>query len=641
MLSEIRKILLLEDNVSDARLLSDMFEDDQAAGLKLVHVTTLAQVIERLRCETFDLAILDLSVSDSQGLQTLLTAQASAPDVPIVVLTGLDEEELGTDAVRLGAQDFLSKGQITRPLLVRALRYAVERKRIQVLLKRSTEQLRQQVRERTADLEHAQAALGEEFDERTQTQEALAKSELRFYQIAQALPDVFWMASADLKVFHFCSDAYEKVWGRPAQSLLKDAGSWLEAVHPDDRQRVEQLIGEKVRLASEAKPFAEACDFRVVRPDGSVAAVRARTVALRDKSGGLAGLAGVMEDITRQKMDEELLRRYAVIVESTSDAIVSMDTDLKIMVWNPGAERLYGYTAQEAIGKSYTMLVPPDRLLETKELTRRVGEGQTVGTAETVRVRKGGEEVNVQVAVSAIRDICGTVTGFSAVVRDVTHQRALERKLLEVGMTERRQIGQDLHDIVGQNMTAATFLAKALANRLDKKGLAEAADAQRIVDVINEAVAQTRAIVRGLRPVELQVDGMCSSLRELAYDTERVFGIQCRVEMPDDLTVPNKMVSTQLYYIAREAVNNAVKHARATVIDVSMAGCSGRIYMRIADNGVGMPAQLPKSKGVGLEIMEYRARLIGASVQVRPGPAGGTEVICSVPVQNTLESAAA
>jgi signal transduction histidine kinase len=287
------------------------------------------------------------------------------------------------------------------------------------------------------------------------------------------------------------------------------------------------------------------------------------------------------------------------------------------------------------------MLVAADRAQETMALLRRVEQGQAVGTLETVCVRKDGAELNVQVTVSAIRDVSGKVTGFSGVLRDVTHQRALERRVLEAGTAERRQIGQDLHDTVGQNLTAATFLAKALANRLASRGLSEAADAQRIVDVINEAVAQTRAIIRGIRPVELQTDGMSSSLRELANDTQRVFGIQCRVEVHEDLKVQNKVVATQLYYIAREAINNAVKHAHATVIDVSLAGCSGRIYMRITDNGVGMPAQLPKSKGVGLEIMEYRARLIGASVQVRTGRSGGAEVICSVPVQNTLESAAA
>lgn len=127
----------------------------------------------------------------------------------------------------------------------------------------------------------------------------------------------------------------------------------------------------------------------------------------------------------------------------------------------------------------------------------------------------------------------------------------------------------------------------------------------------------------------------------LAGDTERIFGIRCRVEAHEDLAMQNKVVATQLYYIAPEAINNAVKHARATVIDVSMSGCSGRIYMRIADNGVGLPADIPKSKGVGLEIMAYRARLIGASIQVRTGPAGGTEVICSVLVQDTMASVAA
>jgi PAS domain S-box-containing protein len=641
VLSDIGKVLLLEDSASDARLLFEMLKDDQAAGLELVHVTTLAQAIERLKREEFEATLLDLAVPDSQGLQTLLAVQTSAPEVPIVVLTGLDEQEIGMEAIRLGAQDFLNKGQISRPLLVRALRYAVERKRIQVLLKRSNASLEQQVRERTADVGHAQTALGEEFDERTQVQEALARSELRFHQIAQALPDVFWMASADMGTFYFCSDAYEKVWGRPAQTLIRDAGSWLQAVHPDDQQRVQETVRIKIQLASEGKPYAEGCDFRVVRPDGSVVAVRARTVALRDPKGVLTGFVGVVEDVTQQAMNEQLLQRYAAIVESTSDAIVSVDGDLKIVTFNPGAERLYGYAAQDAMGKCFTMLLAPDRIQEAKDMLRMVEQGRAVGTLETVCVRKDGAEVNVQVTVSAIRDIGGKVTGFSGVLRDVTHQRSLERKVLEAGTAERRQIGQDLHDIVGQNLTAATFLAKALANRLASRESSEAADAQRIVEVINEAVAQTRAIIRGIRPIELQTDGMSHSLRELANDTQRVFGIQCRVEVHEDLTVQNKVVATQLYYIAREAVNNAVKHARATVIDVSLASCSDRIYMRIADNGVGMPAELPKSKGAGLEIMEYRARLIGASVQVRTGPSGGTEVICSVPVQNTLESAAA
>ena len=172
----IEKLLLVEDNPGDARLIQEMLRESGAHWLDMVHVSRLEEALSCLAGEAFDVVVLDLSLPDSLGFDTFARVHAQAPELPIVVLTGLADEALGVEAVKGGSQDYLVKGQVNGNLLIRTLRYAVERQRAQQELRAHRDLLEELVQERTAELVLANDQLRREIAEREQAQDALRQA---------------------------------------------------------------------------------------------------------------------------------------------------------------------------------------------------------------------------------------------------------------------------------------------------------------------------------------------------------------------------------------------------------------------------------------------------------------------------------
>jgi signal transduction histidine kinase len=225
---------------------------------------------------------------------------------------------------------------------------------------------------------------------------------------------------------------------------------------------------------------------------------------------------------------------------------------------------------------------------------------------------------------------CGTEEAL-AIVRDITEHKLLEKEVLEISGREERRIGQDLHDGLGQQLTGAAFLAKALAQKLAAKGVEESGEAATLARHVNDAVAQTHALARGLFPVIDEPGGLLLALQELTDTVESMFGISCQVtDSPPTLVLDNS-VATHLYRIAQEAITNAVKHGRAQHIALSLASDHDRIVLTVQDDGIGFQEAAPKAEAMGLHIMRYRANLIGATLQIEPAKDKGTIVACSLP----------
>ena len=215
---------------------------------------------------------------------------------------------------------------------------------------------------------------------------------------------------------------------------------------------------------------------------------------------------------------------------------------------------------------------------------------------------------------------------------DITDHKELERGILEIGDEEQHRIGRDLHDTLGQSLTGIAFLSRVLARRLTERAAAEAEQADQIAQLVSTALAQTRTISHGLCPVELTDEGLMIALRQLADGVERLFGIPCAFECPSPVLISDAAAAKNLYHIAQEAVSNATKHAQPRQLRIALLEDGGRVSLSVSDDGVGLPERLPEGKGMGLRIMNYRANLIGAALQVGRGPAGGTRVVCSLPI---------
>lgn len=213
----------------------------------------------------------------------------------------------------------------------------------------------------------------------------------------------------------------------------------------------------------------------------------------------------------------------------------------------------------------------------------------------------------------------------------ITERRRLEKEVLEISTQEKQRVGRDLHDSLGQKLTGATYLARALAEELTEDNSPRRDAAAKINEVLKDATAQARRIARGLSPIDLSEGGLSDALRRLAEETEQVFGISC-VFHGDSAPVVSSTSATHLYLIAQEAVNNAVKHGDAKEITILLEAVEGGGEFVIEDNGRGLPPGATQAGGMGLRIMRYRAGLIGGELKIERGREGGTVVHCRFPV---------
>lgn len=232
------RILLIEDNAGDARLIEHMLA--QAPGLvcRLDWVDTLAAGVEHLKTQATDVVLLDLGLPESSGLETLKRLLALAPTVPtLVVLSGLNDEDMAVEAVQSGAQDYLVKGQVDTPLLIRSIRYAIERSQARQALRRAHAELEQRIVARTAELARTVDALNAEIKERQQTEALLRRREQEFRTLAENLPDMLIRYGRDCRRF-YVNPAFERETGIPASQALHRVpdAQWQRDMPTEDYQ---------------------------------------------------------------------------------------------------------------------------------------------------------------------------------------------------------------------------------------------------------------------------------------------------------------------------------------------------------------------------------------------------------------------
>jgi two-component system NtrC family sensor kinase len=253
-------------------------------------------------------------------------------------------------------------------------------------------------------------------------------------------------------------------WNRAAEELFgytadETVGRPVTMLIPEDRIDEEPGILTRIRRGESVQHYET---LRRAK-DGRLIDISLTVSPIHDESGKVIGASKVARCITDRKQAEAELRRYASIVESSSDAIIMKNLDGIIQSWNHGAEVIFGYTSDEAIGKPVTMLMPEDRVNEEPGIIDRIRRGERVDHYVTVRRRKDGRLVDISLNVSPVRDSSGVIIGASKIARDITEHNRLQAAEREAEMmhrlvytqeAERRRIARDLHDQVGQHMTA-------------------------------------------------------------------------------------------------------------------------------------------------------------------------------------------
>jgi signal transduction histidine kinase len=215
------------------------------------------------------------------------------------------------------------------------------------------------------------------------------------------------------------------------------------------------------------------------------------------------------------------------------------------------------------------------------------------------------------------------------VATDVTERKRLESEILAISDREQQRIGQDLHDDLCQRLAASAFAMTAMENRLRETRVAELArEAREIAGMITTSISLARDLARGLYPVQLENEGLQHALRDLALTTTERFGLTCRYLGDDLVIVEDHNAALQLFRIAQEAVYNAVRHADASLIKIVLRSDGQGVALSVTDNGIGFAASKPNASGMGMNIMSYRSRIIGAQFDILPGENGGTSIRC-------------
>jgi two-component system, LuxR family, sensor kinase FixL len=332
---------------------------------------------------------------------------------------------------------------------------------------------------------------------------------------------------------------------------------------------------------------------------------------------------------------KESEERMRAILETAVEGILTIDERGLVESLNPAAEKLFGYRAEEVLGRNVSMLMPsPYREQHDGYLERyqRTGQARIIGIGrEVVGRRKDGSVFPMDLSVGEVN--LPNRRLFTGIVRDITARRRAEQQILEISGREQRRIGQDLHDGLGQHLTGIELLSQCLEQDLARAKRPEAAQAAKISKHVREAILQTKSLARGLSPVDLEQHGMMFALQELCRSTSELCRVKCRFECPKPIAIPDNTMATHLYRIAQEAVNNAVKHGRAAEITVTLAEAErDQLLLSIRDNGRGFtPGREGKENGMGMGIMKYRAGVIGGALEVSSATDQGTQVRCIFP----------
>ena len=210
-------------------------------------------------------------------------------------------------------------------------------------------------------------------------------------------------------------------------------------------------------------------------------------------------------------------------------------------------------------------------------------------------------------------------------------RRRLEFELLEITEKERRRIGLDLHDDLGQQLSGLALMTKGLELKLAKRRARETSDAARIHNLVQQTMTHARDLASDLAMLDLKGDDLPAALDGLAKHAAGLFKISCQFEAEGSLPLLEPNVASQLYKITQEAVTNAIKHAKAKAIGISLANGSDELILRVQNDGLPFPNLKSPSTGMGLRIMNYRASLIGASLEIKGDGPQGTCVTCTVP----------
>jgi len=442
-----------------------------------------------------------------------------------------------------------------------------------------------------------------------------------------------------------------------------------------------------VALALETGASVHEEEVVIERPDGSRVTVWVHIDPIRDKDGTIVGVVNFFHDITERKQAERAMGLLAAIVNSSDDAIISKNLDGAITSWNDGAERMFGYTAQEAVGRRIAMIIPPDRLDEEARILERLKAGERIEHYETVRVRKDGRNLDISLTISPLKDGAGSIIGASKVARNITDRKQAERdlresqerlrnladglefqvrartneleqrnevvlqqseqlrelsnRLLRTQDEERRRIARDLHDSAGQiisvlGMNLASITQSDGQNDEIRKALEESRE------LVHQLSKEIRTLSYLLHPPLLDETGLADAIRLYMKGLEERSGLKIQLCIPKDFERLPDDVELAIFRIVQECLTNIHRHSGSKTATIRVSHDAENVFLEIEDEGTGIPdekltAIRTQRTGVGFTGMRERVRNLKGILNIHSS-SNGTKISATFPVSTTAIS---
>ena len=412
--------------------------------------------------------------------------------------------------------------------------------------------------------------------------------EARYRILIEQLPAVVFMAYLDQGVGEaYVSPQIEATLGFTQEEWLEDPVRWYRQIHPDDKERWSM---EAAGMFLSGKPLSSS--YRVMARDGRVVWFHCEARLVRREDGTPWFIHGVGFDITELKQAERALQEernvVAAILDTVGALVVVLDKQGRIVRFNRACEQTTGYSFGEVGGQQvWNLFAIPEEVERFRTIFDRLCSGVLPSDYESHWLTRRGDRRLISWSTTVLTDSSDEVTHIIATGIDITERKGLEKAVLEVGAREQRRIGQDLHDGLGQHLTGIAFMGKVLENRLSEASLAEAADAAKIVRLVNDSIKMTRELARGLLPVVSESRGLMSALERWAAEVSDLFLIDCRFKCPTPVLIFDETLAEHVYHMAQESVNNAIKHARARSITIGLTEVNETGTLIVRDDGSG------------------------------------------------------
>lgn len=421
MRSKTTKILLVEDNPADARYTQELLATSQYS---IVTANTLVNALEIIQRERVDIALLDLALPDSIGVQTVAKVLAENKELPIVVLTGLEDVECAIEALRVGAYDYIVKGKLNEKLLLRSINLAIEEKKHQLIRANLLSKTR---------LNKLSAAVGDGLISCHSLSDFLEHCSRALCEHLNLIHAHLWTLNDQLNEFHLqaasgkCNDLLtDSVYVSLPKNIAQPFNSKILA------QIAEQITSKT--LAYCESPAGLENDFElIIQPltcDERLFGIMTLHMHSFAESLAQPSLNMVAEQIARgmdRKLSEAARSLLANIVQCSEDGIISFDAENKIKTWNIGAERIFGYSSDEAAGKDLSLFLPISESSNLAETEESILHGNSLENIELNGKRKDGTTLEVALTVSSLLDSGAKEYGTSIIVRDISARRDAER----------------------------------------------------------------------------------------------------------------------------------------------------------------------------------------------------------------------